>query len=99
MSLCGPTANFCADAITVRLSENKGPHLLDASISARDPEPTLCARRSFEGSGVCDERRLSVPRMRDRVLAEAREVVVDLQPRQFGAYTLMECRTHTGGLI
>jgi hypothetical protein len=37
--------------------------------------------------------------MRDCVLAEAREVVVDFQPRQLGAYTLMECRAHAGGLI
>jgi hypothetical protein len=37
--------------------------------------------------------------MGDRVFAKAREAVVDFQPRQFGAYALMERWTDTRGLI
>src|SRR5579863_4242721 len=37
--------------------------------------------------------------MGDDVFAETREAVVDFQPRQLGAYALMERRTDAGGLI
>jgi hypothetical protein len=37
--------------------------------------------------------------MCDCVFVKAREAVVNFQPRQLGAYTLVESRTHTGGLI
>ena len=37
--------------------------------------------------------------MRDRIFTKTREAVVDLQPRQFGAYALMKSRTDTGGFI
>jgi hypothetical protein len=37
--------------------------------------------------------------MRNRVLVETWQVIADFKPRQFGAYALMEGRTHAGGLI
>ena len=37
--------------------------------------------------------------MRDRVCAKTREAVVDFQPRQLGAYALVESRTYAGGLV
>jgi hypothetical protein len=46
-----------------------------------------------------NNRRYSLFRMCDGVFTEAWEAIVDLQPRQLGAYTLMESRPDTGGLI
>ena len=37
--------------------------------------------------------------MRDRVFAKTWEAVVDFQPRQLGAYALVESRTDTGRFI
>jgi hypothetical protein len=53
----------------------------------------------FDWFRIGDDRRSSFSRVRDRIFAKTREAIVDFQPRQLGAYALMESRTDTGGLI
>jgi hypothetical protein len=65
-------------------------HVMQSRSIWRSGQPLSC---------FSDDWRSSFPRMRERVFAKTREAVVDFQPRQLGAYALVESRTDSGAFI
>jgi hypothetical protein len=79
-----------------RLDRQDGTLGLTPPVAERVSMPPSQRAADFStGPGLGDHRR-SPPRM---PIAKAREVVVDFQPWQLGAYALVESRMDTGGLV